>query len=61
MSFLDFVRGPALAFAVTVFVLDTLWRLVGILPVPALPDLSPARAGSPSPVGAALHANLRAM
>lgn len=61
MSFLEFVRGPALAFAVTVFVLGTLWRLIGVLRLPAMPDLSPARSGAPSPLRAVLHANLRAM
>lgn len=61
MTFLDFVRGPGLALAATVFVLGTLWRLVGILRLPRLPDLSPAREGAPSPWKSALHANLRAM
>ena len=61
MTWLEFARGPALAFAVAVFVLGTLWRLIGVLRLPALPDLSPARAGAPSPLSAVLHANLRAM
>ena len=61
MTWLEFARGPALAFAVTVFVLGTLWRLIGVLRLPALPDLSVARAGAPSPLSAVLHANLRAM
>ncbi|MBI3154697.1 MAG: nitrate reductase [Burkholderiales bacterium] len=61
MSLLEFARGPALAFALTVFVVGTLWRLIGILRLPRHADLSPARAGAPSPLVAALRANLRAM
>lgn len=61
MTVLEFAQGPALAFALTVFVAGTLWRLVGILRLPRHADLSPARAGAPSPLAGALHANLRAM
>ena len=47
MELLDFARGPALQFAIAVFVLGTLWRLVGVLMLPRSPDLSPAREGAP--------------
>ena len=46
MTLLEFARGPALAFALTVFVAGTAWRLAGILRLPRLPDLSPAREGA---------------
>lgn len=61
MDLLDIARGPALAFAVVVFVLGTLWRLGGVLRLPRMPDLSPARAGAPSSAAAARHAILRGM
>ncbi len=61
MNWLEFARGPGLALAVTVFVLGVAWRLVGILRLPRRPDLSPAREGAPSPLVAALRANVRAM
>lgn len=61
MDLLDFARGPALVFAIAVFVIGTLWRLVGVLRLPRSPDLSPARDGAPSILAAAWHANLRAM
>lgn len=48
MDLLDFARGPALAFALAVFVLGTAWRLASVLRRPALTDLSPPRAGAPS-------------
>jgi nitrate reductase gamma subunit len=56
MDLLEFARGPALAFAIAVFVLGTLWRLVGILTLPRTPDLSPARPGAPSKLAGALRA-----
>ena len=43
------------------FVLGTLWRLVGVLRLPRMPDLSPAREGSPSNSVAALRAIGRGM
>lgn len=61
MDFLDFVRGPGLWFAIAVFVIGIAWRLIGVLMLPRAPDLSPARAGAPSNLTAAWHANLRAM
>lgn len=61
MDLLDFARGPALWFAGSVFMLGTLWRLVSVLRMPRMPDLSPARAGSPSNLAAAIHAILRGM
>lgn len=61
MDLLDFSRGPALAVALTVFVLGTLWRLVGVLRRPRMPDLSPPREGAPSNLVGALRAILRGM
>ena len=61
MTLLEFARGPALYFSLAVFVLGTLWRLAGVLRLPRLPDLSPAREGTPSRWAGALHANLRAL
>lgn len=61
MTLLEFAQGPALAFALTVFAVGTLWRLIGILRLPPHADLSPARAGAASPLRGALHANLRGM
>lgn len=61
MDLLEFARGPALAFAVFVFVAGTLWRLLGVLRRPRLPDLSPAREGAPPPWLAALRAIGRGM
>ena len=61
MTLLEFARGPALAFALIVFVIGVLWRLFGVLRLPRRPDLSPAREGAPSALAAAWHANLRAM
>lgn len=61
MDLLDFARGPALAFSVAVFAIGTLWRLIGVLRLPAMPDLSPPREGAPSALAAAWRANLRAM
>ena len=61
MDLLDIARGPALWFALAVFVLGTLWRLAGFLRLPRRPDLSPARAGAPSDLRAALRCILRGM
>jgi nitrate reductase gamma subunit len=54
MELLEFARGPALQFALVVFVLGTLWRLLGVLLLPWRLIHSPAREGSPSPVSDAL-------
>ena len=61
MELLDFARGPALAFAVAVFVLGTLWRLVGVLLLPWMRDLSRPREGAPSPWLGALRTIVRRM
>jgi len=61
MDLLDFARGPGLIIAVAVFVLGTLWRLVGVLMLPRVRDLSPAREGAPPKLVAALRTNVRAM
>ncbi len=61
MDLLDFARGPALTVALGVFVLGTLWRLVGVLSRPRMPDLSTAREGAPSNLVGALRSILRGM
>ena len=61
MTLLEFARGPALWFALAVFVVGTLWRLIGILRLPRMPDRSPARENAPSAAAAVWHANVRAM
>ena len=61
MDLLDFARGPALAVALLVFVVGVLWRLVGVLRQPRLPDLSPPRADAPPSWQGALHAIVRGM
>ncbi|MDD5325460.1 MAG: nitrate reductase [Polaromonas sp.] len=61
MDLLSFARGPALTVALVVFVLATLWRLVGVLRRPRMPDLSPPRAGAPSNLVGALRAIVRGM
>jgi nitrate reductase gamma subunit len=59
MDLLDFARGPALGVSLTVCVLGTLWRLVAVLRLPAMTDLSPPRDGAPSATQAALGAIAR--
>lgn len=54
MDLLDFARGPALQFALAVFVLGSTWRLAGILLLPRMRDLSPPRAGAPGALAGAL-------
>lgn len=61
MDLLEFARGPALVFALAVFVLGTLWRLVAILRLPRMTDLSPPREGAPPPLLGALAAIVRGM
>src|SRR5512142_326060 len=61
MDLLAFARGPGLVIALAVFVLGAAWRLAAIARLPRRPDRSPARDGAPSPLAAALAANLRAM
>jgi nitrate reductase gamma subunit len=61
MDLLSFARGPALTVALVVFVLGTLWRLVGVLLRPRMPDLSPAREGAPSKLVGALRAVVHGM
>lgn len=61
MDLLDFARGPALVFAIAVFVLGTSWRLVHLLRRPRMPDLSPPREGAASNASGALHAVARGM
>ena len=47
MDLLDFARGPALAVALAVFLLGTLWRLAHLWRRPRLPDLSLPREDAP--------------
>ena len=61
MELLDFARGPALTFAMAVFVLGTLWRLAGVLLLPRMRDLSPPREGAPPRLAGALRTVLRRM
>jgi nitrate reductase gamma subunit len=42
-SLLEFARGPALAWAVSIFIIGVLWRLVGILLLRTRKDLSEPR------------------
>ncbi len=48
MDLLAFSRGPALTFAMVVFVVGVLWRLIGVLSLPVWRDDSPAREGAPA-------------
>lgn len=61
MELLDFARGPALAVALAIFVVGSLWRLVGVLLLPRMRDLSPARDGAPPALLGALRSVLRRM
>ncbi|MCP5265427.1 MAG: nitrate reductase [Burkholderiaceae bacterium] len=61
MELLDFARGPAMKFALVVFVLGTVWRLVGLLLLPRMRDLSPAREGAPPLMLGALRTVVRRM
>jgi len=54
MELLQFARGPALTFALFVFVLGTLWRLLGVLLLEWRRIQSTPRAGAPPVVMAAL-------
>jgi nitrate reductase gamma subunit len=61
MDLLDFARGPALTAALVIFVSGTLWRLIGVLRRPRMPDLSPPRPGAPSNLTGAWRAIVRGM
>jgi nitrate reductase gamma subunit len=61
MSLLDFARGPALDAAIAIFCLGLLWRLLSLLLLPRMRDISVARPGSPSPAAAAVRGFLRHM
>jgi nitrate reductase gamma subunit len=61
MDLLDLARGPGLAVALAVFVLGTAWRLMGVLRLPRMPDLSPPRAGAPTARAGAWSAIARGM
>ncbi len=55
MDLLDVARGPALWFALAVFVFGTSWRLMGVLRLPQRPDRSPPREGAPGVALAAVR------
>ncbi|MFO1217270.1 MAG: nitrate reductase [Burkholderiaceae bacterium] len=61
MNLLDIARGPALQLAMAVFVLGVVWRLAGVLLLPRLRDLSPAREGAPPALLGAARTVLRKM
>ncbi|WP_296490696.1 hypothetical protein [Rhodoferax sp.] len=61
MDLLDFARGPALTVSLAIFVLGTLWRLLGVLRRPRMPDRSPPRAGASSRLAGATRAIVRGM
>jgi nitrate reductase gamma subunit len=61
MDLLDFARGPALQFALGVFVLGATWRVAGVLLLPRMRDLSPPREGAPAPLASALCTIVRRM
>ena len=61
MDLLEFARGPALTAALVIFVLGTLWRLIGVLRRPRIPDLSPPRAGASSNLTGPVRAIVRDM
>ncbi|HSN21395.1 MAG TPA: hypothetical protein VLS49_11995 [Usitatibacter sp.] len=54
MDLLGFARGPALAFAVSLFVLGAAWRLFGLLRYRAARELSAPRASASRIAGATL-------
>lgn len=61
MDLLDIARGPALGLSLAVFVLGTLWRLLAVLRLPPMTDLSPAREGTPSRPRAAFGGIVRGL
>ncbi|HUJ00208.1 MAG TPA: hypothetical protein VLY46_08240 [Usitatibacter sp.] len=54
MGLLEFARGPALAFAVSVFFLGSAWRLLSLLRFPAARELSQPRAAGKAVLAATL-------
>ena len=61
MELLDFARGPAITVAVAIFVFGTVWRLVALLGLPRMHDLSVPRAGTPGPLVAGTKEIFRRM
>ncbi|MFC2969642.1 nitrate reductase [Acidimangrovimonas pyrenivorans] len=59
MSLLDFARGPALDFAMAVFLLGVFWRLFAIVLLPWAKDRTVKRAGAPSAAAGALGTLIR--
>ena len=58
---LDFARGPALTFSITVFVLGVVWRLVTLLALPHTQIAMPGRKGASMPIVAATGEFFRRM
>ena len=54
MNLLEFARGPALAFAMSLFVLGTAWRLFSLVRFRASRELSRPRASGPAVLSAVL-------
>ncbi|MEC3862770.1 nitrate reductase [Mesobacterium sp. TK19101] len=61
MSLLDFARGPALNWAMAIFVLGVLWRLGALLMLPRMRDRSAPRPGAPGALKGGLGALVRHM
>lgn len=61
MDWLDFARGPALAFAAVIFVLGGAWRLGVVLRRPRQIDFSPPRDGAPTAAASAIGAAARGL
>ena len=59
MDLLDFARGPALQFALGVFVLGIVWRVVSLILMPRTKDLSAPREGVSPSLFAAVREILR--
>jgi len=58
MDLLGFARGPALAFALSIFILGMAWRLYAILRRPAARDLAQPRVAGWRAIGAGVLAHL---
>lgn len=61
MELLDFARGPAITVALAIFVFGTVWRLVALLGLPRMHDLSVPRPGTPGPLAAGAKEIFRRM
>ena len=61
MQLLDFARGPALQFALAVFVLGISWRVISLILLPRTQDKSVPKKGTPPAIVAALREIARRM